>query len=113
MEVLTVVVKRYIDYWAEHPPIVRLLQREILTTRRRSSPDVLQALFQETLEAISPVIPRTSLNGLDLPQLFLSIVGMCLFPFQTLEPDTSLDAFAAERKRHVVQLLRRALGGWP
>ena len=113
VNVLTFVVESYIDYLAAHPHIVRLLQWEFLKARRRSSPGVPQELFQEIVEEVSAVIPLTSLNGLNLRQLLLSIVGMCLLPFQTLGPDASLDAFAAERKRHVAQLLRSALGGRP
>jgi TetR/AcrR family transcriptional regulator len=111
VNVLTFVVESYIDYLAGHPRIVRLLQWEFMRTERRSSPGVPQALFDEILKQISAVIPRASLKGLDLRHLLLSIVGMCLLPFQTLAPDSPLDAFAGERKRHVVQLLRKSLGG--
>jgi TetR/AcrR family transcriptional regulator len=109
VDLLPVVAESYIDYWTEHPRFVRLLQWEVLNTRSRSLPGVFQALFQETLEALSPVIPRTSLNEFDLRQLLLSIAGMCL-PFQILAPDASLEAFALVRKKHVVQLLRNAIG---
>ncbi|HZR28891.1 MAG TPA: TetR/AcrR family transcriptional regulator [Terriglobales bacterium] len=111
LNILIFLVESYVDYLSAHPHIIRLLQWEFLRTKRRSSASVPQVLFQETLEVVSAAIPRTSLHGFDLRQLLLSIASMCLWPFQILEPDAALDAFAAERKRHVVQLLSNMLGG--
>jgi hypothetical protein len=74
--------------------------------------DYPMRVFFEASKVVSEHIGRKRINGLDLDDLLLSIVSMCLYPFQAMPTrDTKLTSFIQRHKRHVSAVVVRAVGG--
>ena len=123
-ERLTYLVDCVFDYYTEYPDRMRLMAFSISV-----HPD----LFAEALNAIvqeKVLVPLDVLNeGMENGELrrtppvhaWWSIIGMCMFslltrdlPLRVRTPEFHLPAFnAAERKRHIVDLLMLGLANYP
>jgi TetR/AcrR family transcriptional regulator len=99
-------VGAFIDYLAAHPNVVRLLQWEFLHAAGTPRQDAPIALFFETVGVLHTALEKAGVGGVDAVHLLLSIVGMCFFPFIVADPKAIDDDFLANRKRHVMGLLR-------
>src|SRR5580704_17141542 len=74
--------------------------------------DYPMRVFFEASKVVSEHLGRKRINGLDLDDLLLSIVSMCLYPFQAMPTrDTKLKSFIQRHKRHVSAVVVRAVGG--
>ena len=116
VQILLMLIDRYIEYLAANPRVVRLLQWEALEGMKgptsSGASGVPMRVFFEASKVISEHIGRKRINGLDVDGLLLSIVSMCLYPFQVLPPrDTKLKSFIQRHKRHVSATVVRAVGG--
>jgi TetR/AcrR family transcriptional regulator len=116
---LELLIDGYIDFLLERSALVRLMGREALAGGRhlaagpRHSVAVAGGLAR-FLRSLSP----PSGPAVDPEQLLISVVALCFFPIEhndTMLAAMGLDAagagFAAARKRHVVDVLERVLGG--
>ena len=116
VQILLMLIDRYIDYLAANPRVVRLLQWEALGGMKEPTSSgasgVPMRVFFEASKVVSERIRRKRINGLDVGGLFLSIVSMCLYPFQVMPTrDTKLNSFVERHKRHVSAVVVRAVGG--
>jgi TetR/AcrR family transcriptional regulator len=113
--ILLTLIDRYIDYLAANPRIVRLLQWEALETATRHAPDAASGIprrvFLEASQLISECVGAKRVKGLGTEDLLLSIVSMCLYPFQVRPADETRDkAFIQRHKRHISAIVVRAIG---
>jgi AcrR family transcriptional regulator len=116
VQMLLMLIDRYIEYLAANPRVVRLLQWEALGGMKEPTSSgasgVPMRVFFEASKMVSEHIGRKRINGLDLDDLLLSIVSMCLYPFQVMTTrDTKRKSFIQEHKRHVSAIVVRAVGG--
>jgi AcrR family transcriptional regulator len=116
VQLLLMLIDRYIEYLAANPHVVRLLQWEALGGMKEPTSSggsgVPMRVFFEASKVVSENIGRKRINGLDLDDLLLSIVSMCLYPFQVMPTrDTKVKAFIQRHKRHVSAVVVRAVGG--
>lgn len=115
-EALRAAVGAYIDFLAEHPRYVRLLQRaalddgDLLAEASAAAAAVTGALGAAT------GLADTGFRPVDPRHLVVSVIALCFSPLahaRTLVAPLGLDpdsaAFLAERKAHVVELLLRGL----
>ncbi|MEA2298963.1 MAG: hypothetical protein QOF77_1899 [Solirubrobacteraceae bacterium] len=116
---LAVLVDGYIDFLLERPALVRLMGREALDGGRRLGPEPRHSVaVQDGLARIlGRVDPRPG-PAVDPEQLVITAVAVCFFPLEhndtmlaAMGLDATSAAFARARKRHVVDLLVRLLGG--
>lgn len=99
-------ISAFIDYLAAHPNLVRLLQWEFLHAPGTPRQDAPIALFFETVGVLHTALEKAGVGGVDAVHLLLSIVGMCFFPFIAADPKAIDAEFLANRKRHIMGLLR-------
>ncbi len=114
---LRAAVGSYIDFLAQHPTYVRLLQRAALDDSGGvgGAPADDQGLV-EGLYAATSLLDVAGVPGIDPRQLLVSAIALCFFPLahdNTLLRPLGLDGhdpgFLAERKAHVVDLLLSVL----
>jgi TetR/AcrR family transcriptional regulator len=115
-QILLVLVDRYIEYLAANPRLVRLLQWEALEGIKEpmssGASGVPMRVFLEASRVISERLGRKRIKGLDVNDLLLSIVSMCLYPFQVMpQRDRKRRSFIQRHKRHVSAVVVRAVGG--
>ena len=117
-EVLAKLTDCYIDYLAAHPSVIRLLQWNALENASRngasSATHIPKQLFDEVLATLAKRILSGSHNGsgvrnsTEVYDVLLSVVSVCLYPFQVRQFEP---AEIKRRKKHVrtlVMLLSRA-----
>ncbi len=113
-DALDATVGSYIDFLASHPTYVRLLQRATLDGGRRLGQGAAhQGALGEVVALTSDVLAPVVRDEPDARQVLVSLLALCFFPFahrDTLLAPLGLDAdapdFVAERKAHVIRLLR-------
>jgi AcrR family transcriptional regulator len=121
-EVIEQAISGYIDLLAARPTYVRLVQWETLTGGRfmgSTAPHV--AAIEGAREVLAAQLARGGAgDDPDLAQLLVSILGLCWFPFahadtamRTLGLEARDPGFIAARKRHVLELVRNAMGLGP
>lgn len=116
-EALRAGIGAYIDFLAEHPTYVALLQREALDGRPRQEEEAVVAEpAQDALAVVSGLLEAAGYRAVDTRQLVVSTIALCFFPMAhrhtMLAPlglDASDEAFLAARKAHVVDLLLNGL----
>lgn len=105
-ELLAKLMDCYIDYLAAHPSIVRLLQWNALeSTAKNGAPwasRIPERLFDEVLESLSKRMVSKARAGVDIYDLLLSVVSVCLYPFQIRRFDPGE---IQRRKKHVRTLV--------
>lgn len=100
----------YMDYLGEHPTIARLLQWNSLESTRESraswASQIPAQLFDEVIRSFSKRIGSKTLCDIDVHDLLLSLVSMCLYPFQIrrIEPH-----YLSRRRQHMQTLIARIL----
>jgi AcrR family transcriptional regulator len=116
---LELLIDGYLDFLLERTALVRLMGREALAGGRHLAPGPRHSVavaggLARFLRSLSP----PSGPAVDPEQLLISVVALCFFPIEhndTMLAAMGLDAagagFAAARKRHVVDVLERVLGG--
>ena len=112
-EVIGETIGAYIDFLADHPNMVRLIEWEALTGGRfLTETGSHTAVIVEGLIVIGAELERGGFRRVDPIQLLVSVVALCFFPVAyggTLLSAVGIDAHAAEfldgRKRHVVDLV--------
>lgn len=113
-QILLALIDHYIDYLAANPRVVRLLQWESLETATHGSggaSGVPLRVFREASKLVSERIRTKKIFGIDLNDLLLSIVSLCLYPFQAMPArDTRRKSFVQKHKRHVSAIVLRAIG---
>jgi AcrR family transcriptional regulator len=114
-QIISTLIDRYIDYLADNPRVVLLLQWEALETSTRSSAGtsgVPRRVFLEASKLVSERMRTNSIGGIDVDDLLLSIVSLCLYPFQAIpRKDTKQKSFVQKHKRNVSAIVLRAIGG--
>ncbi|MDQ3306488.1 MAG: hypothetical protein M3535_11050 [Actinomycetota bacterium] len=113
-DALDATVGSYIDFLASHPTYVRLLQRATLDAGTRLGQGAAhRGALGEALALTSDVLAPVVRDEPDARQVLVSLLAICFFPFahrDTLLAPLGLDAdapdFVAERKAHVIRLLR-------
>ena len=116
---LEALIEGYIDFLRERPALVRLMAREALDGGRRLGPGPRHSVaLAEGLERFVRSLPPRPGAQVDPEQLLITTVALCFFPIEHNETmlaamglDAGGDAFAAARKRHVVDVLERILAG--
>ena len=111
-------ISGYIDLLARRPSYVRLIQWETLKGGRFLGQAVPHVTAMEgALEMLNELTKGLGEARPDPVHLLISILGLCWFPFahadgalRTLGLEARDAAFIAERKRHVVEVVRRAMG---
>jgi AcrR family transcriptional regulator len=116
-EVLAKLTDCYIDYLAAHPSVIRLLQWTALENTSRSGASstthIPKQLFDEVLATLAKRILSEShgvsgvRNSAEVYDLLLSVVSICLYPFQVRQFEP---AEIKRRKKHVrtfISLLSR------
>lgn len=110
-DVLLKLIDCYIDYLAAHPSVVRLLQWNTLENgiqhKAAWASDIPRSLLEETIELFSKRIGTDVIGGVEVRDLFVSLVSMCLYPFQM--GLATLDE-VSRRKRHIGFIVLRAIG---
>jgi AcrR family transcriptional regulator len=108
------VIGGYVDFLLDNPTFVRLLTRDAL--ERSGDREVQPRHSQRFAERMIRIMTRAGVPeaGNDPEQLFLSVIGMCYFPF---EHDATIvagmgqrawtRAFQDRRLDHIVRLLLR------
>lgn len=111
-EILLRLTDCYMDYLAAHPSIVRLLQWNTLESGAQHKAawvsGVPRSLLEEIIELFSKRIGADVIGGVDVRDLFVSLVSMCLFPFQM---GLATQDEVSRRKRHIGLIVLRAIGG--
>ncbi|MEA2301572.1 MAG: hypothetical protein QOE44_2107 [Solirubrobacteraceae bacterium] len=116
---LEILVDGYVDFLRERPALVRLMAREALAGARRLGPEPRHSLaVQEGLADFVRSLPPRPGPSVDPEQLVITTVALCFFPIEhndtmlaAMGLDAMSDEFARARKRHVVDVLVRVLGG--
>lgn len=112
-DALRTAIERYIDFLADHPTFVALLQRAALDGGAGVDPD---AAFGEPLQAalgvLNGLFEAAGVGGVDARHLVVSAIALCFFPpahqhtvLRPLGLDAGDAAFLAQRKAHVADLL--------
>ncbi len=113
-QIFLTLIDRYIDYLAANQRVVQLLQWEALEAVRPTSggdSGVPLRVFREASQLVSEHLGTKRVVGINVEDLLLSIVSMCLYPFQVMpRGDTRLTSFAQRHKRHVSEIVLRVLG---
>lgn len=114
-KVFLTLIDRYIEYLAANPRIVRLLQWEALGATNGHASGGISGIplrvFREASQALAECVAAKRISGLGTEDLLLSIVSMCLYPFQVMpRGDTKQKAFIRKHKRHVSTIVVRAIG---
>ncbi|MDQ4072087.1 MAG: TetR family transcriptional regulator, partial [Actinomycetota bacterium] len=115
---LRAAIEGYIDFLAQHPTYLRLLQRAALDGGGELGEAAASAEgLTDALPAADALLKAAGFRAVDARQLLVSAIALCFFPFahnDTLLRPLGLDAedprFLAERKSHVVDLLLTGLG---
>jgi TetR/AcrR family transcriptional regulator len=116
---LEVLIDGYIDFLRERPALVRLMGREALDGGRHLAPGPRHSVaVAGGLTRLLRALPPRPGPSVDPQQLLITVVALCFFPIEhndTMLAAMGLDAtgerFATQRKRHVVDVLERVLGG--
>ena len=114
---LVAAVESFLDFIAARPSFVRLLDREALAGGRALRETAVHAVsMREGLAATAALLAAGPFRPVDPAQVLLDILALCWFPVahaatfaRGLGLDPADPAFAAARKRHVVDLLLRGL----
>lgn len=105
-EVLAKLTDCYMDYLAAHPSIVRLLQWNALGNTSNNgaawASRIPGRLFDEVLESLSKRMVSKARNGVVVYDILLSVVSVCLYPFQIRRFDPGE---IQRRKKHVRTLV--------
>jgi hypothetical protein len=105
-DVLAKLTDCYMDYLAAHPNIVRLLQWNTLESTAKNgaawASRIPERLFDEVLESLSKRMVSKARNGIDVYDLLLSVVSVCLYPFQIRSFDPGE---IQRRKKHIRTLV--------
>lgn len=111
-EILLKLIDCYMDYLAARPSVVRLLQWNTLENgiqhKAAWASGVPRSLLEETIELFSKRIGADVVGEVDVRDLFISMVSMCLFPFQM---GLATQDEVLRRKRHIGLFVLRAIGG--
>jgi len=111
-DILAKLTDCYLDYLAAHPSIVRLLQWNALENTSKNGASwasrIPEQLFDEVLASLATRMVSQARNGTevrnsaDVYNLLLSVVSVCLYPFQVrrFEP-----AEIQRRKKHIRNLV--------
>ena len=116
---LELLIDGYIDFLRERPALVRLMGREALAGGRHLAPGPRHSVaVAGGLTRFLRSLPPPPGPSVDPEQLLITVVALCFFPVEhndTMLASMGLDAtserFADARKRHVVDVLERVLGG--
>ena len=116
---LRTAIERYIDFLADHPTFVALLQRAALDGGAGAEPDAaFGEPLQDALGVLSRVFEAAGVRGVDARHLVVSAIALCFFPpahqhtvLRPLGLDAGDAAFLAQRKAHVADVLLRSLRG--
>ena len=104
----------YIEYLAAHPRVVRLLQWNALErtadTRPGASTNVPTGVLREAVLVLGTKVAASTISGIALDDLVLSIVALCLFPFERVPANGADKSFVRRHKRHVKVLVGRVIG---
>jgi len=114
---LASVVGSFLEFLAERPAFVRLVEREALAGGRLlNATPVHAAALEGGLATARDLIGRGASRPVDPAHLLLDVLALCWFPIahaETFARGLGLDpadpAFVAARTRHVVDLLLRGL----
>ena len=114
---LVAAVESFLDFIAARPSFVRLLDREALASGRALRETAVHAVsMREGLAATAALLAAGPFRSVDPAHVLLDVLALCWFPVahaETFARGLGLDpddpAFAATRKRHVVDLLLRGL----
>jgi AcrR family transcriptional regulator len=111
-EVLAKLTDCYMDYLGAHPNIVRLLQWNTLGNSAKSGAPwasrIPERLFDEVLELLAKRMVSKARDGAairnsaDVYDLLLSVVSVCLYPFQIRRFDP---VEIQRRKKHIRNLV--------
>jgi TetR/AcrR family transcriptional regulator len=105
-ELLARLTDCYIDYLAANPSIVRLLQWNALESTAKNglswASHIPGRLFDEILKLLSKRMASDVRAGVDIYDLLLSVVSVCLYPFQIRQFDPGE---IQRRKKHVRTLV--------
>jgi AcrR family transcriptional regulator len=117
--ILAGVISDYFDFLAQRPRFIRLMEREALGDGPAwggARPGI--AAGQEALAAIVEELGLDQAGSAGAAQLWLSMVALCWFPLihaETFLPAIGIDPrspeYAAERKRHVIDLILHGVAG--
>ena len=116
---LEILIDGYVDFLRERPALVALMAREALDGGRRLGPGPRHSLaVQSGLATFVRSLAPAPGPSVDAEQLLITTVALCFFPIEhnatmlaAMGLDATSDAFAANRKRHVVDVLERILTG--
>jgi AcrR family transcriptional regulator len=107
-------IDNYIEYLAAHPRVVRLLQWDALERTAHPpggvSTNVAAGVLREAVSVLSTKIAGKAVSGVALSDMVLSIVALCLFPFERMHATGADAAFVRHHKRHVKALVSRIIG---
>jgi AcrR family transcriptional regulator len=107
-------IDNYIEYLAAHPRVVRLLQWDALERTAHPlsgvSMNIAAGVLREAVSVLSAKIPGRAISGIATSDLMLSIVALCLFPFERMHATDADAAVVRHHKRHVKALLSRIIG---
>jgi len=109
-QVLGSIVESYLDFLDGNPNAVRLLQRESLKPpgRRLKAPSML---FEDAVVVVEQAVKRSGHTGVDARFLLLSIVGMCFFPFGTVNTFKGKPRMLSAYKKHVLEVVMNGIRG--
>jgi TetR/AcrR family transcriptional regulator len=116
---LQLLIDGYIDFLRERTALVRLMGREALDGGRHLAPGPRHSVAVASgLTRLLRALPPRPGPSVDPQQLLITVVALCFFPIEhndtmlaTMGLDATGERFATERKRHVVDVLERVLGG--
>jgi TetR/AcrR family transcriptional regulator len=120
---LATFVDRYIDFVGSNLDVLRLMVNEFLAGGEVVRAEMCAQLAtgsappQRLLILLARAIERGEIRPVEPRHLMLTLISACLFPFvafpmvTTLFPEAEADReqFFAERKRHVLDLVRRGI----
>jgi len=109
-QVLGSIVESYLDFLDGNPNAVRLLQWESLNPpgRRLKAPSML---FEDAVVVVEQAVKRSDHTGVDARFLLLSIVGMCFFPFGTVNTFKGKPRMLSAYKKHVLDVVMNGIRG--
>ena len=112
-------INHYIDNISKRPKLVRFILWEIEKGGENLSKIILEIMdennfrAQQVLKKIQDEIAHKRIRKIDPPNLMISLIGMCLFPFiakpilETILPvdDVTSASFLAKRKKEIFDLI--------
>lgn len=109
-QVLKSIIDSYLDFLDANPDAVRLLQWESLNPggRRQKAPTVV---FDDTVELVEQALLRSGYTHVNGRFLLLSVVGMCFFPFGTVDFFRRKPQMLSAYKEHVLSMVLNGIRG--